>query len=141
MVNLIRLHPNHVAMPGSGELQPARRVLAGYTNHFMPALFKRAGHPIFVGPAAGGYLEHWGVESNPGWTFAGIIRYRSRRDVMALATDPAFDPAHAYKIAAMANTLAFPVTPAMVFFGPRVWIALVLLLVAAVGHLLFAHGR
>jgi hypothetical protein len=105
----------------------------------MPALFKRAGHPIFVGPAAGGYLEHWGVEPNPGWTFAGIIRYRSRRDMIVLATDPAFDPAHAYKIAAMANTLAFPVTPAMTFFGPRVWMALVLLLLAALAHLMLCH--
>jgi hypothetical protein len=141
MVNLIRLSERPVPHPESGEPQAARRVLEGYTSEFMPALFKRAGHPAFVGRAAGGYLEHWGVETNPGWTFAGVIRYRSRRDMIELATHPFFDPAHAYKIAAMANTLAFPVAPAMVFLGPRVWVGLVLALLAALGQLALQAWR
>ena len=134
MLNLIRLREEPVAVDG-GEPQPADRVLERYTGYFMPDLFKRAGHPIFAGPAAGRYLEHWGVEPDPGWTFSAVVRYRSRRDMMVLATDPGFAPAHAYKIAAMANTLAFPVAPAMVFFGPRVWVALALALLASTGHL------
>ncbi len=135
MLNLIRFHEGPVADPGSGERQPARRVLEGYTDHFMPELFKRAGHPAFGGRAAGGYFEHWGVEPDPGWSFGAAIRYRSRRDMMELATDPAFEPAHAYKLAAMANTLAFPVAPAFQLFGPRVWVALMLALLACLGHL------
>ncbi|MFQ5667723.1 MAG: hypothetical protein ACE5I7_15020 [Candidatus Binatia bacterium] len=135
MLNLIRLHAGPVAMPGSGDRQPPQRVLRAYTDHFMPALFKRAGHPAFAGQAAGGYIEHWGVEPDPGWTFAGVVRYRSRRDMMELATAPAFEPAHAFKIAAMANTLAFPVAPGFVLLGPRVWVALLLALLAALGHL------
>jgi hypothetical protein len=134
MLNLIATHPDPVPMPGTGEPKPAREVLAGYTDHFMPALFRRAGHPAFAGPAAGGYVEHWGVEESPGWTFSGIIRYRSRRDMIELATDPQFEPAHAYKIAAMAHTLAFPVAPAAIFIGPRVWMGLALALCAALGH-------
>lgn len=141
MLNLVRLQPDPVPTPGSGELRPAERVLKQYTGHFMPALFRRAGHPTFIGPAAGGYLEHWGVEKNPGWTFSGVIRYRSRRDMMELATDPAFGPAHAYKIAAMANTLAFPVAPGMLFFGPRVWVALSLALLACLGQLALGLWR
>ena len=61
--------------------------------------------------------------------------------MMELATDPAFEPAHAYKIAAMANTLAFPVAPAFMFFGPRVWVALVLALTAALGQLALRRAR
>lgn len=141
MLNLIRLHDGPVTMPASDETRPAQRVLEVYTNHFMPGLFLRAGHPTFVGPTAGSYVEHWGVEPDPGWTFAGVIRYRCRRDLMELATDPAFDSAHAYKIAAMANTFAFPVGPALVFFGPRVWVALVLGLVAALAHLIVLLRR
>ncbi len=102
---------------------------------FITALFRRAGHPAFAGPAAGGYVENWGVEQNPGWTFSGVIRYRSRRDMIELATDPKFEPAHAYKIAAMPHTLAFPVTPAVTVVGPRVWVALLLTAVAAVAQL------
>ena len=135
MLNLIRLQPSPVPTPGSGELQPAQRVLEEYTGYFMPALIRRAGHPSFIGAAAGGYLEHWGVEKNPGWTFSGVVRYRSRRDLMELATDPAFDSAHAYKMAAMANTLAIPLAPGRLFFGPRVWVALSLALVACLGQL------
>jgi hypothetical protein len=135
MVNLVRLHEGPVAGPDSDEPRPAQEVLGVYTGHFMPALFARAGHVAFAGRATGRYLEAWGVEPDPGWSFAGVVRYRSRRDMLELATDPAFEPAHAYKIAAMANTLAFPVAPAMLFFGPRVWVGLLLALIAALGHL------
>jgi hypothetical protein len=135
MLNLIRLHSEPVADPDSGDPQPAQKLLRRYTGYFMPSLFRRAGHPAFAGPAAGRYLEHWGVEADPGWTFSGIIRYRSRRDMMELATNPAFDSAHVYKIAAIASTLAFPVAPAVQIIGPRVWVALVLALLAALGHL------
>ena len=65
-----------------------------------------------------------------------MIRYRSRRDMIELATDPAFAPAHAFKLAAMTHTLAFPVAPGVVFLGPRVWVGLVLALLAALGQLL-----
>lgn len=141
MLNLLRLQPEPVETPGTGEKQPARRVLEGYTRHFMPALFRRAGHPALVGRAAGGYVERWGVEPDPGWSVAGVIRYRSRRDMMELATDPAFEPAHAFKIVALANTLAFPLSPAFVVAGPRIWVALTLALLAALGHLLLRTVR
>jgi hypothetical protein len=134
MVNLIRMHPGDVAEPGTGATRPASKVLEGYTGPFMRALFLRAGHIALGGRAAGRYVEQWGVEPDPGWSFAGVIRYRSRRDMLALVTDPAFEPAHVYKLAAMANTLAFPIAPAFQFAGPRVWVALALALVAALGH-------
>jgi hypothetical protein len=138
MVNLIRMNAGDVAEPGSGARRPASEVLEGYTDPFMRALFLRAGHVALGGRAAGRYVEQWGVEPDPGWSFAGIVRYRSRRDLLELVTDPAFEPAHVYKIAAMANTLAFPIAPAFQFFGPRVWVALALALVGALGHLALA---
>jgi hypothetical protein len=141
MLNLIKLQPGPVPRPGSGEPQPARKVLAGYTDHFMPALFARAGHPALLGQAAGGYLEHWGVEPDLGWTFAGVIRYRSRRDMIELATHPDFEPAHVYKLAAMASTLAFPLRPATLVAGPRVWLALALALLAALAQLVLQSVR
>jgi hypothetical protein len=141
MLNLLRVQPEPVAVPGSDEKRPAREVMEGYTKHFMPALFRRAGHPALIGRAAGGYVERWGVEPDPGWSVAGVIRYRSRRDMMELATDPAFEPAHAYKIAALANTLAFPLSPAFVVAGPRIWVALVFALFGALGHLLLNRRR
>ena len=134
MVNLIRMHEGEVAAPGE-DPAPASTVLDRYTRHILPALFRRAGHPVLLGPAAGRYVEHWGVEADPGWSLVGVMRYRSRRDMMEIATDPAFGPAHVYKIAAIANTLAFPIAPPVLVFGPRVWVGLGLALLAALGHL------
>jgi hypothetical protein len=135
MVNLISTFKEPVEMPGTGEKKTAREVLEKYTSYFMAELFKRAGHPAFAGPAAGGNVELWGIDETPAWTFSGIIRYRSRRDMAELATDPRFEPAHAYKIAAMASTFAFPVAPAPAFIGPRLWVGLGIALLAALGQL------
>ena len=106
----------------------------------MPALLRRGCHPALFGRAAGGYVEHVAVEPDPGWTFAGVVRYRSRRDLVALVTDPRFAPSHAYKLAAVSHTLAFPLAPGFVVLGPRVWVALVLALAAALVQLL-ARGH
>ena len=57
--------------------------------------------------------------------------------MIELATDPRFVPAHAYKIAAMANTLAIPVAPGYVLLGARASCALVVALLAALTHLGF----
>ena len=120
MVNLVRMQPGDAA----------RQELERYTGPFLGALLRRAGHPAFVAPAAATYLERWNVAPDPGWSFAGVIRYRSRRDMIELVTDPAFEPWHAHKLAAIASTLAFPVTPARIWIGPRVWVALLVALVA-----------
>ena len=48
-----------------------------------------------------------------------------------------FGPAHAYKLVSMTHTLAFPVAPGMVFLGPRVFVALLLGLLAALVHIFF----
>lgn len=136
MVNLVRLHSGPVAVPGAGRALPAHETLRRYTDHFMPALLRRAGHPAFFARSAGGYVEAWGVEPDPGWSFAGMIRYRSRRDMIELATDPDFAPAHAFKLAAIERTFAFPATPGFAVLGPRIWIALLLGLLAALGHAL-----
>ncbi|MFQ5416094.1 MAG: hypothetical protein ACE5FL_03490 [Myxococcota bacterium] len=135
MVNLIRLHPEPVELPGSSERKPAAEVLGRYTGYVMSELAKRAGHPAFAAPAVGGNIEEWGIEAGPGWTFSGVIRYRSRRDMIELATDPRFTPAHAFKVAAIANTFAFPSAPAMIPLGPRLVVGLGLALFAALIHL------
>lgn len=131
MLNLVRLQPGDVTAPGATEPRNPREVLEGYTGHFMPALFRRAGHPAYFGRAAAGYLEHWGVERDPGWSFGAAIRYRSRRDMIELVTDPRFANAHAFKHAAIATTLAFPTSPGFVVVGPKIWVALSLALLAA----------
>jgi hypothetical protein len=141
MLNLMRLTPEPIAMPGAAAPQSAEEVMEGYTGYLLPALVARGGHPAFLGQAAAGYVEDWGVEPNPGWSSGAVVRYRSRRDMMEVATDPAFEPAHAFKLAAMPNTLAFPLRPAFVVVGPRIWVALLLALLAALTHLMLQARR
>jgi hypothetical protein len=52
----------------------------------------------------------------------GLVRYRSRRDVMEISTNPAFADAHPFKTAAMAKTIAIPVEPFIQLGSPR-WLA------------------
>jgi hypothetical protein len=135
MLNLVRINQGPVLAPGATEPSAARTVLDGYTRHFMPALFRRAGHPAFFGRAAGGYLEQWNVAPDPGWSFGAAIRYRSRRDMIELVVDSRFANAHAFKAAAIATTFAFPTSPGFVMLGPKIWVGLVLALVAALAQL------
>ena len=110
-------------------------MLEGYTRPFMRALFLRAGHPAFFGRAAGGYLEAWNVAPDPGWSVGAAIRYRSRRDLIELVNDPRFAGDHAFKQAAIESTFAFPTSPGLVVLGPRVWVGLLLALLAALAQL------
>ncbi len=142
MLNLVRMAPGEIPDPVTGQLRPARAVMEGYTRMFLPALFARGGHPAIVARKVGGYVDAWGVEADPGWSIVGYMRYRSRRDLAALVVDPRFAGAHEFKFAAMPQTYSFPTQPQMMTLsGPKVWVALILALVAALGHIALLHAQ
>jgi hypothetical protein len=118
--------------PRTGLPAPARKVMEGYTKMFLPALFARGGHPAFAARKVGGYVDTWGMEPGPEWSFIGYMRYRSRRDLALLVCDPRFGGAHDFKYAAMPQTFNFPTQPMMMTLaGPRIWVGLMLALAAA----------
>jgi hypothetical protein len=131
MLNLVRLHTEPVKNPVTGEMQTGRQVLEGYTKPFVRALFARAGHPAFLGFPAGDVVDTWGIEPPPRWTLVGMMRYRSRRDMIELVLSDQFSAVHVLKHAAMPATTSFPMGRTRFMMGPRVWVALVLLLGAA----------
>lgn len=136
MLNLVRLNPEPLPHPETGEPTPARTLLQGYLGTFLPQLARRAGHPLLQARKVGGYIDSWNVEPDPGWSFMGYMRYRSRRDLMEMVTMPSFGGAHAFKIAAMPRTFSFPTQPMIsLYAGPRIWVGLVLALLAALIHL------
>jgi hypothetical protein len=136
MLNLIRLSPEPLPHPETGEPTPAADLLRRYFGTFLPPLVRRAGHPLLQARKVGNYIDSWNVEPDPGWSFIAYVRYRSRRDLMEMLTMPGFSGAHAFKQAAMPNTFAFPTQPMVsLYAGPRLWIALVLALMAALAHL------
>ena len=76
MLNVIRISEADVADPVTGEMRPARQVMAGYTRMFMPALFARGGHPALAARRIGGMVDTWGLKEVPEWSMMGYIRYR-----------------------------------------------------------------
>jgi hypothetical protein len=136
MLNLVRLNPEPAPNPETGEPTPARELLRTYLDTFLPQLLRRAGHPLLQARKVGGYLDAWNVEPDPGWSFMGYMRYRSRCDMMELVAAPGFAAAHPFKAAALPNTFSFPTQSAIsLYAGPRIWVGLVLALVAALAHL------
>lgn len=130
MANFIRLRDAPLAVGDVAPGETSQQALDRYMAHMFPALLRRACHPVLAGPVVGRALEAWGVESAEAWSLVGVVRYRSRRDMIEIATDPAFRDAHRYKIAAMERTIAVPVEPSLQIASPR-WLAALLL--AAIG--------
>lgn len=131
MVNLLRLQPGEVCSPGSDLPQPPAQVLERYTRPFLAALLRRAGHPLLVAQGVGPCVEQWGMDEMPDWNAAGIIRYRSRRDLVELVVDPRFADLHSFKSIALERTFAFPSRPRLLAGGPRLVVALALGWIAA----------
>ena len=136
MSNLVGLHPQAVPHPETGVATPALALMNRYASGFLPALLRHGGHPMMALRKVGGYVDSWNTPPDPGWHIVGAMRYRSRRDMMKLAFDPGLRQAHPFKTAAMATTFSFPTQVVVAFaLGPRLWVALVLALAAALTHL------
>lgn len=136
MLNLVKAQMGDVVDPATGDRVTGLSMLQRYSRRFMPVLLRNGGHPGMVGRKIGGYVDAWNVEGDPGWTVFGLMRYRSRRDMLTLVRDPAFVAAHPEKLLGTAATFSFP-TQRMVsiYASPRVTAALVCALAAALGHL------
>jgi hypothetical protein len=64
------------------------------------------------------------------------MRYRSRRDMMKLVMDPLFTEGHSDKLLGTLATFSFPTQRVVSFYlSPRVTVALVLALLAALTHI------
>ena len=133
MGNLVEFNPSAMTHPDTGRDIKASALLTEYTQPFMAKILRRAGHPVIAGQAVGGYLDAWNTPEDPRWHMAGLVRYRSRRDVILLSfANAEFAEIHKYKIAAIKQTFAFPMQMRVALYAsPRVTVALLLALGAA----------
>ena len=137
MLNLVKAQLEPVEDPQTGQMVQGFELLKRYSKRFMPVLFRNGGHPGIVGRKVGGYVDAWNTEPDPGWTVFGLMRYRSRRDMIKLVMDPAFMAGHPDKLLGTLATFSFPTQRVLSFYvGPRVTVALVLALIAALSHLM-----
>lgn len=136
MLNLVKIEPGMVPDPETGELVSGRTMMRRYSDPFVKALLRRGGHPVMVGAKVGPYVDAWNVAADPGWSIFGLMRYRSRRDMIAMVRDPLFARVHPYKLLGIPTTFSFPTQRQVsVYLGPRVTVALALALAAALVHL------
>jgi hypothetical protein len=132
MFNLVKIAGGEAPHPETGAPTPRQALMQRYTRTFIPALIARGGHPALAARKIAGYIDAWKVGPDPGWSIIGYMRYRSRRDMIAMATHPRFQAIHDFKILGTAETFSFPTRPIlMLLMPPRLSVALLLLLVAA----------
>jgi hypothetical protein len=140
MVNAIELREPPTMVEGVRPGESASEVLGRYMEYMWPALLLRACHPVLAGAAAAPALDVWGLEGAETWSQAGMMRYRSRRDLMEIATNPEFRGRHDFKLAAMLKTVAFPIDPWFQLGDPRLVLGLFLLVIGLGWQARFARN-
>lgn len=141
MWNNIDMRETPLQVEGVEPGESASDVMAKYMEYMTPALLRRACHPVIYGIAAAPAPEMFGMEGVRDWTTGAGMRYRSRRDLMEISTNPAFRGSHSFKIAAIDKTFAFPIDPWVHLGDPRLLLALVLLVIGLAVSWLGARGR
>jgi hypothetical protein len=136
MLNLVKIEPGMVTDPDTGAQVAGHTMMRRYSDPFVRRLLRRGGHPGMVGRKVGPYVDAWNVEGDPGWSIFGLMRYRSRRDMIRMAADPLFREVHPYKLLGIPTTFSFPTQRQVsIFAGPRFTVALMLALGAALTQL------
>lgn len=132
MLNTLDMADHPPDLPATGRNADPDALMDHYMEFMYPELFARACHPIFFGEVVFGPLDAVAVDQPPTWDRAALMRYRSRRDMMEIATNPAFMERHDYKTGALDRTLAYPVEASVNPADPRLLLAMLLLLLALV---------
>ena len=136
MCNLIRIRTEPATDPVSGRTRSGTDLMKHYFSVFAPTLIAGGGVPLLTCRKIAAYVDPLNVPPDPGWSLVGLMRYRSRRDMMVLSTNAAFLRAHEYKMVALTHAMAFPAQPVTsLVAGPRTAVFLVLTLAAALTHL------
>ena len=141
MINVIHLYDTPQQIDGVAPGDTTDDVLAKYMEYMLPAMLSRASHPVFRGSAVSPAMDILNADGMDIWSAGAGVRYRSRRDLLDIATNPDFAGRHLFKVAAMVKTIAFPVDPFIYLGDPRLVLALLLVLIGCGLSWLFAARR
>ena len=131
MVNNIDMNENPPAVEGAPANADADTLMGLYMEHMIPELLKRACHPVLMGPAVYPVIDISGIEGGEQWTDAALFRYRSRRALMEIISNPAILGPHDFKLAALDKTIAYPMETDLYLGDARLLLGLILLAVTA----------
>jgi len=141
MMNLLDLTDNPPELPATGADASSAELMTHYMEYMSPALFSRACHPAFFGRVVADALDLSGIENAESWDQAALYRYRSRRDMIAIATNPKFLERHDYKIASLEKTIASPVKPLFFLGDLRFTLGLILFALVSILNSFYRHRR
>lgn len=133
MVNLLKFRKKALYPEGSPFGDDSMAANDRYNRAIIPLLLKHGGHPVFLGQAQGRFLH---PEHADDWDQVGMVRYRSRRNMLKMAVEIAGLGFDTHKWAALEKTQVFPVKPLVSLFFIRGMIAALLFIVMAVIYLL-----
>ncbi len=140
MVNVMDMAPTPRRVAGVPADESSDQMMGRYMEHMFPELLKRASHPIFLGRVVFDSMDIVGIEGAENWTSAVLMRYRSRRDLMDIASNPIFAGKHEFKLAALDKTIAFPVENQLYLSDPRLLLLLILFAIVSATDIL-VYGR
>lgn len=141
MVNVIDMNEDPPDVPGAAPGDSAQQLMGRYMEHMYPALLLRASHPVMMGTAIFSNMDTVGITGADNWTMGALMRYRSRRTLMEIVTNPAFMGSHEFKMAALDKTIAYPIEMNLYYSDLRLLLGLLLLSVTAVLDILLFRRR
>lgn len=131
MVNNVDYNEDPPSVEGAAPGENAEQLMGRYMEHMIPALLARASHPVIMGPTVYSAVDIVGIEGAEQWDMGALFRYRSRRALLEIITNPAFGGKHEFKTAALEKTIAYPVEPQLYLGDPRLLLGLILLALTA----------
>ena len=133
MVNLMQYREKAHYPDGSHpEVKTGQQANALYGKAVVKELLKRGSYPVFLSRKLAN-LYHAG-EGTDFFEEVAIVRYRSRRDLLEMATSEKFRAAEPHKWASMEKTVVVP-SRKIILLDPSVLVPALLLLAATVGKL------
>jgi hypothetical protein len=117
MVNLLGYSKNPPLLEKTKGAKNGKELVDYYTSFMFKEMFTRASHPVIFGSVVGPSIEVIGMQNARSWDEVGLIRYRSRRDMMEIIINPEFQNRHAYKIGGLERTIASPIQPSIFIDG------------------------
>lgn len=127
MLNAVDYNDNPPDVEGAQPGETAQQLMGRYMAYMFPNLLRRASHPVILGTAVFPAMDVVGIDNADNWDMGGMMRYRSRRTFMEIVARPEMRDSHAFKVAALTKTIAYPVETQLNLGDPRGLLGLLLL--------------
>ena len=129
MVNLLKFRKKALYPEGSPYGDDPLAANDRYNRAIIPLLLKYGGHPVFLGRVQGRFIH---PDAGEDWDQVGMVRYRSRRDMLKMAVEIAGLGVDVHKWASLEKTQVFPVKPLVNLNFIRATVAVLLFAIAMI---------